>query len=770
MLQRVLFCTLFLVAASESQAGETPFSVDSAMVHLRVIAGDIGPRPMGSDAERAAMQYAVARFREFGCSESYIMPVAYASGVNTRTGIAVGVLPGRTGRIIILGAHIDSAGPELPGADDNASGCACVLELARVLSHHDHESTFMFCLWGGEEEGLVGSKYFADHFDRMDSVVLMLQMDMADGSSTLEVFPDGAKGVSAPRWLAEAAYEVFYGELGYEGLVYPTHAASLNSLGGGFAGSDHEPFLAQGIPAMDFTADVSYPIHTQQDNVENFTASGLKRTGDVVLRLVERYDGGVPSRGTEYYYLLQLGSTPLFLSWPVVLGLVIASLILAAVAILKKRTRPSTEEGKHRIRLSGLKILLFVVFIQALAWMSETAVEQVAGYRFPWVGAFGWFVLLGCVWGLAGAWISLRLASAWGISQDAFRLYLRSLILLAVLTVGLLFAGPELALYPAWGLFWVAVAMLVRWRAVKILAVLMSPYLLVRLMFNEWLGLIQRGFTMSPDGGIAITIALVLVSVLLSLPFAYAAAGVYRDGGSSLIRLRWFRHPAALVTIVLIALVMSLVLGQRTVYGGKEYTNVRVEQTFRHGADSGSIRVTSAEYLRGVHLEYDGKDSVVSSDETSLPVHPAGTAEVGWLTMERGVVVHAGASADSLMAVHRWLELRGVVRPLSVELTYSSKDPFLLGTAWGIRGASGDTARSRTIRWRYFPGMPLHIPVWLHLRPGQSLTESLTVRYDTLAYPLRVKREHTNVVYRTVVTSRDTLTFGASGELAHAPD
>ena len=50
---------------------------------------------------------------------------------------------------------------------------------------------------------------------------------------------------------------------------------------------------AKGIPAIDFTSDVSYPIHTPLDNWANFNPDGLPRTGDLVLRLFERFDGGV---------------------------------------------------------------------------------------------------------------------------------------------------------------------------------------------------------------------------------------------------------------------------------------------------------------------------------------------------------------------------------------------------------------------------------------------------------------------------------------------
>jgi Zn-dependent M28 family amino/carboxypeptidase len=148
---------------------------------------------MGSPAERRALDFAVARFRQYGCQEAYVMPIAVAAGVNTSSGVAVGILKGKTGRIIVIGGHMDSSGPDIPGANDDGSGAATVIELARVLGGRQHESTGLCCCWGGEEEGLRGSEHFVANYAGIDSVALMLQVDMADGSGELEADPDGAR-------------------------------------------------------------------------------------------------------------------------------------------------------------------------------------------------------------------------------------------------------------------------------------------------------------------------------------------------------------------------------------------------------------------------------------------------------------------------------------------------------------------------------------------------------------------------------------------------
>jgi hypothetical protein len=182
---------------------QTEFSQESAEKFLKVLAVDIGPRPMGSPAEQRALKFAVEKFKSFGCDTSYIMPMTFTSDANTTSGIAVGVKKGITKRIIVVGGHIDSAGPEVPGADDDGSGSAVVLELARLLTQRETQSTIVFTLFGGEEQGLKGSTYFTNYFPEIDSAVLMLQVDMANGVGILEIDPHTYRKAHQSGWFKQ---------------------------------------------------------------------------------------------------------------------------------------------------------------------------------------------------------------------------------------------------------------------------------------------------------------------------------------------------------------------------------------------------------------------------------------------------------------------------------------------------------------------------------------------------------------------------------------
>lgn len=90
----------------------------------------------------------------------------------------VAVLPGagsRAGDIYVVGAHFDSV--NAPGADDNASGVAGVLEAARVLSQHNFYATLIFIAFDREEQGLIGSNAYVDSHLGLN-ILGMISLDM----------------------------------------------------------------------------------------------------------------------------------------------------------------------------------------------------------------------------------------------------------------------------------------------------------------------------------------------------------------------------------------------------------------------------------------------------------------------------------------------------------------------------------------------------------------------------------------------------------------
>jgi hypothetical protein len=756
--------SLASVAASAGATSAGDFSGPNAYALLRTLVHDIGPRPMGSPAEQRALAFAASKFKEYGCDTSYVLPMTVAGGVNTKSGVAVGIARGRTGRIIVIGGHIDSSGPDIPGANDDGSGAACVMELARVLVPRERQSTIVFCCFGGEEEGLRGSTHFVKEFPLIDSVALMLQVDMADGAGFLEMDPDAAFQVSAPRWLPAAAFEVYYGELGLKNLRYLTHTSTLNASTPGGTGSDHMPFLEKGIPAIDFTSDVSYPIHTQLDNLTTFDSSGLARSGMLVQRLAGRFDQGTPSRTTESYYLLQIGNRLWFLDHWILWSILVITLVVAVVALLRLRGNRVRDKSRQP-RWSALKLILAALILQMFIWFPETLLGALRGYRYPWVNSFGGYVALALLCGGVGLWLALNLMHRLRLSADPYVYFLRMFVFLVVSTVALAVANPEIALYSGLALLFFSLAVLVRHSVVKGALTLAAFYLPLHLVFLEILGLFQRALTGSVitswwkvgliDG------VYVLAFVVFSFPFVFGVTAVYRSSHRDLFLLRGFRRTWSLYVLVPAIVVVAVVLLNRPVYDARWQRSVRAEQRYEIGGDSSSLQIRGGEFLDGLVVNIAGRDTVLGGETNTFVPQLGKGSGVGWVTVSARQETRVDSSAkDTSRVVQRTVELLGTRRPLLMEIRYRSDQPFELESRWSQGARKSGTLKSvtgKTLSWYAFPDSILDVPVTLTMKPGQKVIENIELTYPDLAAPVTLRRELTTVTTRTIVTAADTI-------------
>ena len=156
---------------------------------------------------------------------------------------------------VVLGGHFDSV--DNPGADDNASGTALVLEAARIISQYDSDYTIRFVGFDREEQGLYGSyAYVAAHSG--DDIIAMVGADMV-------AYDTGSN--SALLYSHDAPIKA---ELGAAIVEY---SDGLGFIDGGWNGqSDHAPFDAAGIPACLLIESQVWSnpyYHTQQDNMDN---------------------------------------------------------------------------------------------------------------------------------------------------------------------------------------------------------------------------------------------------------------------------------------------------------------------------------------------------------------------------------------------------------------------------------------------------------------------------------------------------------------------
>jgi hypothetical protein len=741
---------LLLLLLQNGLSAQTEFSEENAVRILRHLVLDIGPRPMGSPAERRALEFAASSLRESGCEISYVMPFDRTGRVNTSSGIAVGIKRGATGRMILIGGHIDSAGPEIPGADDDGSGSATVLELARLFGHRPTRSTLVFCCFGGEEQGLEGSKHFAGTFPELDSIDLMLQADMANGLGTIDLDPD-SHTASAPPWLVRAAVEEFY-SLGYDHLRYPTHFFSLNYAFGAGSGSDHESFLERGIPAIDLSTDVGKPIHTPRDNFENLDPRGMKRTGDLFARLITRFDGGIPRRSTGSYWLYLLFRTPLFVPLWMLRVFEGCALLLAAIALVATRRRREAPDPAQRVRWTSLKMFLAALIIASCAWLSPDVLALFRGFRHPWLTTIPLYELLALVAAALGAWISVRLMRTLRLPQCPYQFFKRAVIVLAILLIPPSLFAVKLTVEPAAALFLVSAAALVRNAPLKLFLTAISPWWLLRVLFSEWDELLFRtvaaGLPAGPVAWATFNGGLILLLSVLIVPFLFAAAAVLRD----LPRLRPLITAAGSRAMLAMLLLFFLALGgylaAQPVFNQYWYRDLHIDERFDGTNHSREVKIRSSEYLDGITFTHGLKDTTTGPGTMAVQLGPSATFDTTWLSVEREEQRRQSGDATLYDVT---LRLNSKLRPLRISVSYESGGAGL--RAFDTPYQFHETRGSSMIEWYSFPDSALTIPVKFSTTGGKAVAERIEVTFDRLADPVSCRGEMVYVIPRTTYSS-----------------
>ncbi len=164
-----LLLLLLLAATPASASPASDFDASRAMATVVHLAQTIGERPAGSEGEQLAAGWLAGQYSELGYSVR-IHSFAYSRRGEPVTGMnIIATKPGDPAYgTLYVGAHYDTVarvtGSPLggPGANDNASGTATVLEAARVLASEPLSLTVQFIAFGAEEDGLVGSYHFVD--------------------------------------------------------------------------------------------------------------------------------------------------------------------------------------------------------------------------------------------------------------------------------------------------------------------------------------------------------------------------------------------------------------------------------------------------------------------------------------------------------------------------------------------------------------------------------------------------------------------------------
>jgi aminopeptidase YwaD len=252
------------------------FDDDRAMAHVRALARDIGVRVRGTSGERRAARYTAETFGKLG----YDVRVKTFSVDGRTSRNVVAVWPGAIRHPFVLGGHMDTVAGS-PGANDNASGVAVLLEAARSVAGKEQACLVKFVAFGAEERGAdgthhVGSQVYVNRLsDRARRRTPgMISVDMiADGRPLIAAhFGAGPEIVwrRTTRILRDARIAV--------------DRRTMCDC------SDNGPFGLAGIPAALLWSGEEPDYHSASDLPRNLVRADLARSGRAVLAFLRALD------------------------------------------------------------------------------------------------------------------------------------------------------------------------------------------------------------------------------------------------------------------------------------------------------------------------------------------------------------------------------------------------------------------------------------------------------------------------------------------------
>jgi len=282
------------------------FSAERMMKHIKYLASDeLQGRGLGSTGIEKAARYIVQQFKAAGLQPGadnggYLQSwqeVVDAAGRKGTVNNIIGVIPGTNskyaGQAVVVSAHYDHLGLGWPdvrqgnegkihhGADDNASGIAVLLELAKNMGKTlKPERSIVFVAFTAEESGLKGSHYFVKQYKRFPAkkIIAALNLDTVgrlNGKKLLILNSSSAK-----EWPF-----IFMG-IGYvTGVQSEMVTQQLDA-------SDQVSFVKAGIPAVQIFSGAHRDYHRPTDTWDKIDAAGLVKvaafTREVILYLAER--------------------------------------------------------------------------------------------------------------------------------------------------------------------------------------------------------------------------------------------------------------------------------------------------------------------------------------------------------------------------------------------------------------------------------------------------------------------------------------------------
>jgi len=304
-INKILTVFLLLLSPVFLLAQDKISDLQDLRVDVVYLASDLlGGRETGTAGEEMAAQFIISRFQELGLEAKGTNGYLQEFDFNFKPNPHEEAKEGRTGRnivayldngaknTVVIGGHYDHLGvgrfgsrnvgePAIHnGADDNASGIASLLLLAKALKGSDlKNNNYLFIAFSGEELGLYGSKYFVNNSTiPLESINYMINLDMVGRLNADKVLAINGAGTS-PAW------KETFGKLNVRGI-------KVKTTDSGIGPSDHTSFYLQDIPAVHYFSGQHEDYHKPEDDSERVNYDGIYEISEHIYAVISALDNG----------------------------------------------------------------------------------------------------------------------------------------------------------------------------------------------------------------------------------------------------------------------------------------------------------------------------------------------------------------------------------------------------------------------------------------------------------------------------------------------
>lgn len=378
LLAVIAWCCLFLLAgvaifalkapdAVPADASQSEFSAQRALAHVRAIARV--PHPIGTNANAEARQYLVDQLSALGLNPQIFTAVGIDNDswalIAGRTNDIVGRLSGtaNSGAILLM-AHYDSVSTG-PGAADDASGVAAILEGLRALKTGPQlKNDLIVLITDGEEPGLLGAESFVASHPWMKDVGLLMNFEARGNHGPSMLFETSVNNAALLNEVARAA-------------PYPVGSSFFYSLYKLLPNdTDFTQFRHARIPGLNFAFGGHFEAyHSRLDTPENLDTTSLQHHGSYLVSLVRQFGqmdlGNLERESGDAIFFDWFGANLITYSerWVLIGQIVVTLLLVVAIVFSVRRAEANLGRFFRAIAVSFLMLVVIPGMMAIVGWL-----------------------------------------------------------------------------------------------------------------------------------------------------------------------------------------------------------------------------------------------------------------------------------------------------------------------------------------------------------------------------------------------------------------